>query len=168
MRYNFTTGTQEIINPNLYTLNNLNFEHGLPGYEHITQFKLNSLEDQGFFPLHLLSDSHPCVGKAPVAFIVVGEESSGLEPLSVGQREIISTALKIKSFFEVYYLITLEKTSKMLTLMANVRAPLIIDPVTHKGCQYIFNDTTEEVSCLLQDLSIMIHQNRLRQRAAKA
>ena len=165
---NFSTGIQEITNPNLYQINEIKFEQGLLGYENISQFRFMSLEDQGFVPLQLLSAVAPCANDTPLAFIVVDEENAGLDPLPAGPRESIASALKIDSFFEVYYLITLEQTSKMLHFKANVRAPLIIDPVTRKGWQYIFTDAFEEVSCLLQHLSTMIHHNRLRQSMTKA
>lgn len=112
----------------------INFEKGLPGFEHLKKFILFQIQENEYFSiLHSVEDES-------IGLIVVSPFDFRTE-YEINLDESLLEGLKIKSEQDVMVVNTVTLSSSVSNITVNLRAPIIINKNEKLGEQIILEDT---------------------------
>lgn len=112
----------------------ITFEKGIPGFE----------DNRRFVVLHKVEDDNPfkwlqSVDNGEIAFVIINPNVFK-DHYEVKISESVSQELDIKDLSDilVYCIVTIPEDISMMT--ANLKAPVLINAKSNKGCQMILED----------------------------
>ena len=110
------------------------FEYGLPGFEHLSEFEFVNLDDFPPFKLFRSTES------PDISMIVIdGGILNVYNDVSFPKMELSNLNLKDEQYKRIFVILRIDEKTKHF--VANTKAPLLLNTYTGYGKQVILDDT---------------------------
>ncbi len=110
-----------------------NFEYGLPGFEHLSEFEFKNLED--FPPFKLFQSTE----LPDISMIVLdGSLLNIFDDISFPKNEMRNLEIEDQKYLRLFVILRIDEETKHF--VANTKAPLILNTFTGNGKQIILDD----------------------------
>ncbi len=109
-----------------------NFEYGLPGFEHLSEFEFKNLDD--FPPFKLFQSTE----LPDISMIVLdGSLLNIYNDVSLPKNELRNLEIEEKRYMRLFVILRIDEITKHF--VANTKAPLILNTYTGSGKQIILD-----------------------------